>query len=437
MNSVTRLPLDYALTGPLLPLRWYGCTQLYLTTRPRCVGPLYALNLFCNNAKGIGRSTLRVSFFASRAERAIWFDDFQKTSMNSSAYALPLAYARGLVEGQLAGERDDGSLRFINTDHTARDMLRIVQAHGLEKIQYCGFSYGSVLGATFASMFPDNGRLVIDGVVDSENYFAYEWSNNLIDTNKVWMAFVNGCVAAGPNGCPFFASAAAEILASLDKLYASLRARPIPVRTNTSFGIVDYSTLRFTIFRALYEPYALFPPLAEALADLTKDNATALFKMTEKPAFKCTWDPYCVAWPDFPKDHFQGPFVANTSFPLLLVGNTADPVTPLWAYVASNQEFNGSAVLTQDSAGHCSFSGPSICTQKYICQYFLNGTCPEPGTVCAVDVSPFPAAGSGADINVQAQAILGAPAEDRELVEAIWKLAKTFDFRFPAGIWAV
>lgn len=105
------------------------------------------------------------------------------------------------------------------------------------------------------------------------------------------MAFVNGCVAAGPNGCAFFAPAAAEILANLDKLYASLRARPIPVRTNTSFSIVNYSTLRFTIFRALYEPYALFPPLAEALADLTKDNATALFKTTEKPAFKCACDP--------------------------------------------------------------------------------------------------------------------------------------------------
>jgi hypothetical protein len=97
------------------------------------------LNLFCNNAKGIGRSTPRVSFFATRAERAISLDNFQKTSMNSSAYALPHAYARGLVEGQLAGERDDGSLRFINTDHTARDMLRIVQAHGLEKIQYWRF----------------------------------------------------------------------------------------------------------------------------------------------------------------------------------------------------------------------------------------------------------------------------------------------------------
>jgi arabinogalactan endo-1,4-beta-galactosidase len=65
--------------------------------------------------------------------------------VNASVDALPNAWAQGMVEGQLAGERDDGSLRFINTDHTARDMLRIVQAHGLEKIQYWGFSYVQVL----------------------------------------------------------------------------------------------------------------------------------------------------------------------------------------------------------------------------------------------------------------------------------------------------
>jgi len=28
-------------------------------------------------------------------------------------------------------------------------------------------------------------------------------------------------------------------------------------------------------------------------------------------------------WPKFPKDHFQGPFNAITSHPLLLIGNTA------------------------------------------------------------------------------------------------------------------
>ncbi|KAJ7755225.1 TAP-like protein-domain-containing protein [Mycena metata] len=447
------------------------------------VGPGFDLIGF--DPRGIGRSTPRVSFYKSRVERELWGGSGQSAnllSMNASADALARSWARAIVDGTLAGERDDGSLRFITTDHTARDMLRIVQAHGRDKLQYWGFSYGSVLGATFASMFPDNvGRLVIDGVVDSENYFAVEWSNNLIDTDKTWMTFVNGCVAAGPKGCAFFAPTAAEILENVDKLYASLRARPIPVRTDVSFGLVDYSLLRRTIFTALYSPYGRFAPLAQALADLSAGNATALFKMSELPAFECACDPSmyrfesvgeagsavlcndgkripqdyegvlahykklsatsswadlwepvrmsCLAWPDFPKTHFQGPFVANTSFPLLLLGNTADPVTPLWTAKKMSQGFAGSVVLTQDSAGHCSLSAPSICTQKYVHDYFVDGTLPPPGTVCPVIAGPFPAV--DVETGMDAQAILTLSAADRSLLEAVRESSMNFNVRFP------
>ncbi|KAJ7663011.1 TAP-like protein-domain-containing protein [Mycena rosella] len=439
------------------------------------VGPEFDIIGF--DPRGIGRSTPRVTFFETRSEREIWSSKGNRRamSMNASADALPRAWAQAIINGELAGERDDGSLRFMDTDHTARDMLRIVQAHGLDKIQYWGFSYGSILGATFASMFPENvGRLVIDA----------EWSNNLLNADKVWSTFFDGCVAAGPEGCAFFSPTAAEISENVDKLYASLRERPIPVRTNTSFGLVDYSMLRRAIFQSLYSPYAAFPDLAQALADLSAGNATALFKVSEKPPFECgcdesqyrfesvgeggdavlcndgqriprayedivahyqkmretsewadVWEPIrmsCLAWPEFPKTHFRGPFVANTSFPLLVVGNTADPVTPLWAAHKMSQGFTGSVVLTQDSAGHCSTSGPSICTQKHIRQYFLEGTLPATGTVCPVIGSPFPADEFRAAANTQA--VLSLSVADRTLFEAVRELAMTFDVRFPAGL---
>ena len=42
---------------------------------------------------------------------------------------------------------------------------------GDKKLNYFGFSYGTFLGATYASLFPDNYRaMVLDGPVDANGY---------------------------------------------------------------------------------------------------------------------------------------------------------------------------------------------------------------------------------------------------------------------------
>ncbi|KAF9552233.1 hypothetical protein CPC08DRAFT_768457 [Agrocybe pediades] len=54
-----------------------------------------------------------------------------------------------------------------------------------------------------------------------------------------------------------------------------------------------------------------------------------------------------------------------------------------------SESFEGSVVLTQDSVGHCTISGPSLCTQKHIREYLVSGTLPKPGTVCEAIGTPF------------------------------------------------
>ena len=85
---------------------------------------------------GVGQSTPRVAFVKSAAEREILY----ASDLHIAEDDVANKWALAMVLGQLAVDRDEGYLRHINTDHTARDMLRIVEAHGRTKIQYWGFS---------------------------------------------------------------------------------------------------------------------------------------------------------------------------------------------------------------------------------------------------------------------------------------------------------
>lgn len=116
---------------------------------------------------------------------------------------------RGLTKLCNPQDHPDSILRHVGTPNVAQDMLSIVQAwdrwtSSLQrepdepstvkqenvspksdliasqsqppstrgKLVYWGFSYGTILGATFASMFPEYvGRMVLDGVVNSDEWY--------------------------------------------------------------------------------------------------------------------------------------------------------------------------------------------------------------------------------------------------------------------------
>lgn len=68
----------------------------------------------------------------------------------------------------------------------------------------------------------------------------------------------------------------------------------------------------------------------------------------------------------------------NTSFPILFLSNTLDPVTPLKAAVKMALRFTGAGLLEQKSAGHCTISSASRCTAKVLKGYINEGKVPPP-----------------------------------------------------------
>ncbi|KAH8430610.1 alpha/beta hydrolase [Aspergillus melleus] len=316
---------------------------------------------------------------------------------------------------------------------------------GEEKLLYWGLSYGTVLGMTFAAMHPDRiQRAVIDGVCDGQDYYSGNWLKNIQDADEVYKSFFEYCHEAGPTKCALAGDSAEEIKARIDELIERLKTNPVPAlaSANRPPDMITYTDVKNMITNALYEPMDEFETMAQLLADLLRNNGSSFAdfkyqgaeetcpgtvvpgdnKYEAQASIVCTdgenidgitkdkyrryWQTLqrqsktigdtwamvrlpCIKWKTQPAWRFDGPIAGNTSHPLLFVGNTYDPVTPLRNAVRMSRQFPRSVVLQQDSLGHCSTSAPSSCSYEMIRRYFQTGDLPEPGTICEVDQRPF------------------------------------------------
>ena len=69
--------------------------------------------------------------------------------------------------GDACGAKYGDQLSLFSTEQAARDIDAIRVGLGDQKLNYLGFSYGTLLGATYAQLFPTNIRsMVLDGAVD-------------------------------------------------------------------------------------------------------------------------------------------------------------------------------------------------------------------------------------------------------------------------------
>jgi autophagy-related protein 17 len=105
----------------------------------------------------------------------------------------------------------------------------------------------------------------------------------------------------------------------------------------------------------------------------------------------------CTGWQFTPPYAFAGPFgspapdnTTNTpAAPLLFLSTRTDHATPLVNAFAMSALHGGSAVVVQESVGHCALlSSVSQCTYGIVKEYFRSGTVPANGTVCEAECVP-------------------------------------------------
>jgi pimeloyl-ACP methyl ester carboxylesterase len=130
-------------------------------------------------------------------------------------------------------------LEHLSTADVARDMDLLRQAVGDRTLNYMGLSYGTVLGATYANLFPATvGRMALDGDVD-----PVAWTNgngglpsflrlgNDQASAAVLKGFLDLCGKASTAACAFSAGTPAATRAKYDTLLRRLRRHPVTMGT--------------------------------------------------------------------------------------------------------------------------------------------------------------------------------------------------------------
>jgi pimeloyl-ACP methyl ester carboxylesterase len=232
-----------------------------------------------------GRPEVEAAYFSSLS--GLTFSNKVQRAKTYEAYGAAGAWCSHTV---------NSTANYVNTPAVARDMLHyselLAKSQGKpcneSKADYYGASYGTALGTTFAQMFPDRvGHFVLDAVVDMEDYYFGNWSQNLLQADQAVEGFFKDCADAGP-ACALYrnGSTAGSIKKRFDSLLQRLSNSPMWTADPTLVNfpvVVDDAPIRLALRDALYNPPITFAPLAERLAQLEKGNVTSFASTSQAP----------------------------------------------------------------------------------------------------------------------------------------------------------
>jgi pimeloyl-ACP methyl ester carboxylesterase len=311
-------------------------------------------------------------------------------------------------------------LPFISTKASAQDINSLRLALGEEKVSFFGFSYGSELGTTWATMFPETVRaIVVDGAVDPTASSIQEGMSQAKGFEGQLATFLKQC--SERTTCEFHNNGDAE--AAFDKLVLDIDAKPLEVSKDRT--LVTQGVLFTAVAQAMYSDY-YWPQLSEALSAAQggdgkgilqlyddyyqrKDDGTYGNELEAFLAISCLDDPgatsteevdshiedfiaaaprlggnfaygySCALWPV--KQAARVTVTGKGAGPIVVVGTTGDPATPLDSTRKMALSLEQGILIVVDANQHTGY-GANNCVVKAVDDYLINLSVPKNETTC-------------------------------------------------------
>ncbi|MBO0870596.1 MAG: alpha/beta hydrolase, partial [Micromonosporaceae bacterium] len=354
--------------------------------------------------RGVGRSSPAIKCFAnSDMDKAFGLDPDPVKMADFNTLA-----SLWQKMGNDCQQKYGAELPLFSTEQSARDMDAIRAAVGDQKISYLGFSYGTLLGAVYAQLFPKNIRaLVLDGAVDPTLAPVDAAEGQAQGFEHAFDEFAAWC-KQNTASCPIAPNARAAVNAAMQQ------ARTAPV-ANSDGRKATAGWVLTGITEALYSQQ-LWPVMATAVAALRRGNAKAIMELADEYAqrgpngqygnmfdafdtISCDDDASgetvalarqkqldwrakyplfggslgtgilsCAAWPakrdPFPTGKAKG------APPMVVVGTINDPATPYTNTARLANMLGNSTVVTWQGEGHTAYPQTS-CIRATIDAYLI------------------------------------------------------------------
>ncbi|MGW6935872.1 alpha/beta fold hydrolase [Lentzea sp. NPDC054927] len=340
-------------------------------------------------------------------------------------------------------------LNHMSTEAVVRDLDIMRESVGDKQLNFVGFSYGTLIGSTYANIFPSKARaIVIDGNVDPQLRLTNgaEYDRQRAQGFEIALdAMLKRCDSAGVAKCAF----AGDARAKFEAMKKALAVGPVTLPNGTKVTLADvvgrvagdlYSVPRFAALVAWLQSIhvALNPSAVAAFSvqstvelaaplnngggrfdvdplpetPYTADDSYFAVNCTDKPFARTNrmweqtaakWEKQsptfgryqaasdllaCPTWPTRNPDRWIGPWNRKTANPIVVVGNYYDPATQYLFSQRMAKQLGNARLISVDSFGHC-ILGRAAGADAAVAKYLVDLVAPADGQVFQPNLQPF------------------------------------------------